>query len=261
MIRRIASANRLTKCCVLVVLLSLLLPFAVFVVWEHTLLSGAHSQQAGQELSDTARGNNVACLLYDCARILNVDVSCSGFNPDENWTTVEMQSTYNDRARSTLFTLNRVGVLDKADYEQGIALCLSEDTTWTAKTAPGGLLHLEGYVANPDSFDTVLTLSLSSDNLPLYFSFVCPAGTQAEKPAAEKLAAYKAHLGLDSFADFESVSWDDGANSSTDETAMEYSPDAQTVLSVTESDDSIYCSAINMTPKTYAYLTAQDSTE
>ena len=70
------KTRRAVLLCGAAVVLCLVLPPAVFALWDGLLLGGTRSRPAPegtQPLSDAGRQNTTACLLYDCAHLLGID--------------------------------------------------------------------------------------------------------------------------------------------------------------------------------------------
>ena len=70
--------DRFPLTCVLAVFLTLVLPFAVFALWDTSLVFSSHKQAAADGLSAEARANPAACTLYVCNHVLDIPIGYSG---------------------------------------------------------------------------------------------------------------------------------------------------------------------------------------
>lgn len=256
--------SRLPLVCAAVVLVSLLLPLAVFGLWDRALLTGAGTQTAADDMPDTVRQNEVACLLYDCTHLLGVTPGDSVWI-GEGWSSTDVSTDLTRQTRRTLQAMQRAGLLDQDLTAALKAACNNTETlTWQAATAAGPLTYIgsqQTYAPAADENTPIATsfsLTMSASGLPLAFS--CTPGTGVTVTTADPDAmakAYIALLGLDTFTDWQPVAWEMyDANS-----AAYYSAEAQVYLAVGGGADYRFLSTGSMDPDTYAQLAAQYSAE
>ena len=245
--------DRLPLTCVLAVFLTLVLPFAVFALWDTSLVSSSHRQAASDGLSAEARANPVACTLYACNHVLDVPIGYNGAS-ESPWTQTSIDKATLERIHSALRELHNAGLLTDAQLAQSLAACTATDT-WRAAAAPGGLIQVSCTITaklDEDSYSSfVLNLVLTSADTPVYFNY---QNSQEDFSAAdaELLQSYCALLGLDSFADWQYPDWSGTVQNFG---AAAYSESSQVYLTA-NCYHGITLSAASMTPQDYAALDA-----
>lgn len=245
--------DRLPLTCVLAVFLTLVLPFAVFALWDTSLVSSSRRQAASDGLSAEARTNPVACTLYVCNHVLDVPIGYSGAS-ESPWTQTTIDEAVLERTRSALRELHNAGLLTDAQLAQSLAACTATDT-WRAAAAPGGLIQVSCTITaklDEDSYSSfVLNLVLTSADTPVYFNYQ-NSRENFSAADAELLQSYCALLGLDSFADWQYPDWSGTVQNFG---AAAYSESAQVYLAA-NCYHGITLSAASMTPQDYAALDA-----
>lgn len=244
---------RLQLACAFLILLSLVLPFAVFSLWDHSLTAASHSQTASENLSDAGRANPTACLLYNCAHLFNLSLGYNDFN-DTDWTESSMDTDLLLRAQTALQSLNAAGLLKSADYTDAMALCAEDNfPDWEVYTAPGGLTRLYAHQTAEASNEengalsyTSFLLLLTHEDVPLFFNY--QSSTADYSLQADQLQSYLSLLGLDSFTDWQYPDW---SNAVPNFGLAAYSESAQVYLSI-NSHAGLTLSASGMTPQSYA---------
>lgn len=245
--------DRLPLTCVLAVFLTLVLPFAVFALWDTSLVSSSHRQAASDGLSAEARANPAACTLYACNHVLDVPIGYNGAS-ESPWTQISIDEATLERTRSALRELHNAGLLTNAQLAQSLAACTATDT-WQAAAAPGGLIQASCTITaklDEDSYSSfVLNLVLTSADTPVYFNY---QNSQKDFSAADAklLQSYCALLGLDSFADWQYPDWSGTVQNFG---AAAYSESAQVYLTA-NCYHGITLSAASMPPQDYAALDA-----
>lgn len=245
--------DRLPLTCVLAVFLTLVLPFAVFALWDTSLVSSSHRQAAADGLSAEARANPAACTLYVCNHVLDIPIGYSGAS-ESPWTQTSIDEAMLERTRSALRELHNAGLLTDAQLAQSLAACTATDT-WRAAAAPGGLIQVSCSITvklDEDSYSSfVLNLVLTSADTPVYFNY---QNSQEDFSAedAKLLQSYCALLGLDSFADWQYLDWSGTVQNFG---AAAYSESSQVYLTA-NCYHGITLSAASMTPQDYAALDA-----
>lgn len=245
--------DRLPLTCVLAVFLTLVLPFAVFALWDTSLVSSSHRQAASDGLSAEARANPVACTLYACNHVLDVPIGYNGAS-ESPWTQTTIDEATLERTRSALRELHNAGLLTDAQLAQSLAACTATDT-WQAAAAPGGLIQISCTITaklDEDSYSSfVLNLVLTSADTPVYFNY---QNSQEDFSAAdaELLQSYCTLLGLDSFADWQYPDWGGTVQNFG---AAAYSESAQVYLTANQ-HSGLTLSAASMPPQDYAALDA-----
>ena len=245
--------DRLPLTCVLAVFLTLVLPFAVFALWDTSLVSSSHRQAASDGLSAEARANPVACTLYACNHVLDVPIGYNGAS-ESPWTQTTIDEATLERTRGALRELHNAGLLTDAQLAQSLAACTATDT-WQAAAAPGGLIQISCTITaklDEDSYSSfVLNLVLTSADTPVYFNY---QNSQEDFSAAdaELLQSYCTLLGLDSFADWQYPDWGGTVQNFG---AAAYSESAQVYLTANQ-HSGLTLSAASMPPQDYAALDA-----
>ena len=243
--------DRFPLTCVLAVFLTLVLPFAVFALWDTSLVSSSHRQAASDGLSAEARANPVACTLYACNHVLDIPIGYNGAS-ESPWTQTTIDEATLERTRSALRELHNAGLLTDAQLAQSLAACTATDT-WQAAAAPGGLIQVSCTITaklDEDSYSSfVLNLVLTSADTPVYFNY---QNSQEDFSAAdaELLQSYCALLGLDSFADWQYPDWGGTVQNFG---AAAYSESAQVYLTANH-HSGLTLSAASMPPQDYAVL-------
>ena len=244
---------RLPLVCALIVLLSLALPFAVFSLWDRSLTAVPHSQTAGENLSEAGRANPTACLLYDCAHLLDLSLGYDFFG-GTSWAESTMDADLLARTQTALQTLHRADLLSSADLANALTLCTGDDfSDWEVYTAPGGLTRVYCYRTTASaegessdySYASVL-LILTRDDIPLFFNY--QGSTDNHSIDAAQLQSYLSLLGLDSFTDWQYPDWNNGVQNFG---IAAYSESAQVYLTI-NGHAGLTLSAVSMTPQSYA---------
>ena len=243
--------DRFPLTCVLAVFLTLVLPFAVFALWDTSLVSSSHRQAAADGLSAEARANPAACTLYVCNHVLDIPIGYNGAS-ESPWTQTSIDEAMLERTRSALRELHIAGLLTDAQLAQSLAACTATDT-WQAAAAPGGLIQTSCTITaklDEDSYSSLaLNLVLTSADTPVYFNY---QNSQEDFSAAdaELLQSYCALLGLDSFADWQYPDWGGTVQNFG---AAAYSESAQVYLTANH-HSGLTLSAASMPPQDYAVL-------
>lgn len=243
--------DRFPLTCVLAVFLTLVLPFAVFALWDISLVSSSHRQTAADGLSAEARANPAACTLYVCNHVLDIPIGYNGAS-ESPWTQTSIDEAMLERTRSALRELHIAGLLTDAQLAQSLAACTATDT-WQAATAPGGLIQISCTITaklDEDSYSSLaLNLVLTSADTPVYFNYQ-NSRENFSAADAELLQSYCALLGLDSFADWQYPDWGSTVQNFG---AAAYSENAQVYLTANH-HSGLTLSAASMPPQDYAVL-------
>lgn len=247
------KTDRLPLICVLAVFLTLVLPFAVFALWDTSLVSSSHRQAASDGLSAEARANPAACTLYVCNHVLDVPIGYNGAS-ESPWTQTTIDEAMLERTRSALREFHNAGLLTDAQLAQSLAACTATDI-WQAAAAPGGLIQVSCTITaklDEDSYSSfVLNLVLTSADTPVYFNYQ-NSRENFSAADAKLLQSYCALLGLDSFADWQYPDWSGTVQNFG---AAAYSESSQVYLTA-NCYHGITLSAASMTPQDYAALDA-----
>ena len=242
--------------CAAVVLCSLLLPLAVFALWDRALLAAPHARTDGETFSAVGRHNPTACTLYAADHVIKVTL---GFSSVWNggWTEGVMDTDALTRVHQTLRTLHEAELLTDSAYTAALDVCRPDSGSWKLYTAPCGLTQL---VRNPNELYTdadtehiCLHIILTNDGAPLYFNYQNDLG-QGDTLADDAVAQYCALLGLDEFTDWQYPDWGTAVR---DFDAAGYSETAQVYAVANASGYSVTLSAASMTPQTFAALNTQ----
>lgn len=265
--------------CAAAITLCLALPPAVFAVWDRVLLAAPQLRaDAGQTapLADAARQNETACLLYGCARLLGVDVS-RGAADSGQWQPLALAggdlADLRARCAAVVEQAAALGLLDDADAARLQAALAGDAFALAAWAGPAGMtacrlapcetppaveLPATPETAAPETAapetpdDLTLDLTLTSSGRAVAFAWHdnTRAGDFAETDGL--LAPALALLGVDDFADWQTVDWG-GRLPHAGETA--YSPTAQLYVSV-NANGGLTVAAASMTPEEFAALLA-----
>ena len=243
--------------CAAVVLCSLLLPLAVFALWDRALLAASHARTDGETFSAAGRHNPTACTLYAADHVIKVTLGFSSVW-DGGWTEGVMDTDALTRVRQTLRTLHEAELLTDSAYTAALDVCRPDSGSWKLYTAPCGLTQL---VRNPNELYTdadtehiCLHIILTNDGAPLYFNYQNDLGNWNEEPASDAVMRYCALLGLDEFTDWQYPDWSAAVR---DFGSAAYSATAQVYAAMNSHQFGVTLSAASMTPQTFAALNTQ----
>lgn len=233
--------------CAAAVLVSLALPPAVFALWDEALLGAPHSQEvAADGLSAEGYDDPIACLLYDCAHLLNVYVG-QGADRWGGWTQVELTGEHRQQLYSVLATLQEAGLLDEALLSAALP---GEAAAWQVSTAPGGLIC---YTVREDldpADARYLNLIYTPQGQPVFFDLQHGGADTAPAVRPGTAAAYRDALQLDHFDDWQML---DENSRPRDAGEIMYSAKAQLYLTANYRTG-VTLSVSSMTPQEFAAL-------
>lgn len=280
-LRRLRAANPRTRLtallCTGAVVLCLVLPPAVFAVWDAVLLGGPQPRaDTGQAfpLSDAARENTTACLLYDLARLQMTDASQW---PDRALGEEELPQA-RARCADVLNRAQALGLLCAADADRLLTALESNSFALTARQGPAGMTAYSltrcepsqmplaeapspesllpastPETATPESAapadNLYLTLTLAPDGRPVAFSWQDLTGSYFAETSGLLQPALEL-LGVSGFSDWQPADWG-GRLPYAGEAA--YSPTAQLYVSV-NANGGLTVSAASMTPEEFDTL-------
>lgn len=282
--RALSPSARLTALlCAGAVVLCLVLPPAVFAVWDAVLLGGPRPRaDTGQAfpLSDAARQNTTACLLYDLARLQMTDASQWPDLPLEGADLAEALT----RCADVLDRAEALGLLCPADADRLQTALESDGFALTARQGPAGMtaysltrresapiLPAEApgpesglsaatpETATPESAtpesaapadNLYLTLTLAPDGRPVAFSWQDLTRSDYFAPTDGLLEPAMDLLGVESFSDWQPAEL---GNRLPHAGEVAYSPTAQLYLSV-NANGGLTIEAASMTPDQFADL-------
>lgn len=284
--RALSPSARLTALlCAGAVALCLILPPAVFAVWDAVLLGGPQPRaDTGQPfpLSDAARENSTACLLYDLARLQMTDSS--------QWPALALgeEELLQARARcaDVLDRAQALGLLCPADAARLQTALESDGFALTARQGPAGMTAYSltrrepsrmplAEAPNPESVlpaatpetatpesatpesaapadNLYLTLTLAPDGRPVAFSWQDLTRSDYFAPTDGLLEPAMDLLGVESFSDWQPAEL---GNRLPHAGEIAYSPTAQLYLSVNV-NGGLTIEAASMTPDQFADLLA-----
>lgn len=282
--RALSPSARLTALlCAGAVVLCLVLPPAVFAIWDAVLLGGPQSRaDTGQAfpLSDAARENTTACLLYDLARLQMTDTS--------QWPDRALEEEELPQARARCAdVLNRaqaLGLLCAADADRLQTALESDSFALTARQGPAGMTAYSltrressqmplaeapspesllpaatPETATPESAtpesaapadNLYLTLTLAPDGGAVAFSWQDLTRSDYFAATDGLLEPAMDLLGVESFSDWQPADW---GNRLPHAGEIAYSPTAQLYLSV-NANGGLTIEAASMTPDQFADL-------
>ena len=253
--------DRRLALCAVYLLASLLLPFAVFRLWDHILLGSPHAQEsAAGELSAAGRADPTACTLYNGLHLTGI--SPTGTDTYEGWAEVPVDNVDRRRLTSLLADMKAAGLLSDAQYRLAVSTANAGAVSGQSYTAPGGLhgysscLSHGGYLQIPESSISFYYLESGA---PVFLQISSPEPTgfgscDVDDAYAQALLQV---LELDHFADWQPVEWQGRAPAAG---AAAYSAEAQLYLTVTEQPDGLTFSLNSLTPQELVRLYGQEVT-
>ena len=290
--RRFSALEPKTRWAVLLcgaaVVLCLVLPPAVFALWDGLLLGGTRSRPAPegtQPLSDAGRQNTTACLLYDCAHLLGIDPARGSVY--EGWTEQPLEDSALAEARTRCRTVveraGSLGLLESWQTEDILALFDDPAYTLTAATAPAGLTaytlsytgrpaepaEAPAMAATPETASTSetaapgpsrsiwLSMTLTAEGTPLAFDWQdswAPWGAELPEDA---LTGALALMGVEEFDDWQLLDWSDRL---PDAGQCAYSAQAQLYVSVNR-NSGLSITAASMTEEELAGIYGEEDSQ
>lgn len=280
------KTRRAVLLCGAAVVLCLALPLAVFALWDGILLGGTRSRPdpgGTQPLSDTGRQNTTACILYDCAHLLNIDPARGSVY--EGWTEQPLEGSSlaeaRTRCRAVVERAGELGLLESWQTEDILALFEDPACTLTAANAPAGLtaytLEYTGRPAEPveapaaavtpetastpetaePSRSLWLSMTLTAEGTPLTLNWQdswAPWGGQLPEDA---LTGALALIGVEDFDDWQMLDWSDRL---PDAGQCAYSAQAQLYVSVNR-NSGLSITAASMTEEELAGIYGEEDSQ
>lgn len=237
--------------CVLAVLVSLVLPPVVFALWDVSLAAAPHGQSGADTDRRALYANPTACLLYDCAHLLNLPLGLQADN-GQGWTRTQTTPTLQKQPAAVLQALYEAGLLEKEEWKKFLP---GTEAVWSISYAPGGLVYFDVRQREETTEAWYLNMICTPQGLPVYLNLQQNGSyTPMDAVRSGTAEAYCAFLGLDSFTDWQQAEWQ-GRIPNAGEAL--YSEQAQLYLTTNYRDGMILLSATSMAPEDFAALAEQ----